>query len=204
MHGRHLRGFLPHGTSDVSMTSLCLGRSLSRSNSFRGRLLFYSSWLRRVGCRSSLHFSVCRPSSSSTRQKRAFFLHISARWIDTHLGSPIIVSCLPTTTNSGMCSVVALEVYLRRRVDPHVAHDYIFCGFSPPHDPISMALFSDHLRWVMRCSGIVAPPGSTCATSVSDAFARGESVMSVLHAGDWSRAGTFYRHYLRPSAAFTA
>ena len=39
--------------------------------------------------------------------------------------------------------------------------------------------------------------GSTCATSVSDAFARGESVTSVLHAGDWLCAGTFYRHYLR-------
>ena len=74
-----------------------------------------------------------------------------------------------------------------------------FCGFSPPHNIISTTLFPDRLRWVMHRSGIVTLPESTRATSVSDAFAWGESVTSVLHASNWLRTGTFYRHFLRPS-----
>ena len=31
--------------------------------------------------------------------------------------------------------------------------------------------------------------------SVSDAFLRGKDIAEVLHAGDWSGAQTFYRHY---------
>ena len=100
-----------------------------------------------------------------------------------------------------MCLVVVLKAYLHRRTELHVAHDFVFCGFRAPRDPISTAAFSDRLRWVMRHSGIIAPPGSTRATSVSDAFARGDDLAAVLRAGDWARAGTFFRHYLRTSVA---
>ena len=121
-----------------------------------------------------------------------------------HLGAPITISRLPASSDASVSPVVVLEAYLRRRAELHVAHDFIFCGFRSPRDPISTTVFSDRLRWVMRQSGIVAPPGSTRATSVSDAFARGEDLATVLRAGDWTRARTFFRHYLRTSVASVA
>ena len=57
------------------------------------------------------------------------------------------------------------------------------------------------LWWVMLHAGIVAPPISTRAMSVSDAFARGEDFAKVLHTGDWSRTRAFYLHYLQANAA---
>ena len=119
----------------------------------------------------------------------------------SHLGKPIEVFRLPASQDASVCPVEVLEEYLQRRQELDVTHDYVFCAFDLPHGPISTAVFSDRLRWVMRRAGIVAPPGSTRSISVSDAFARGVDLAEVLRAGDWSRASTFFRHYLRPSAA---
>jgi hypothetical protein len=118
-----------------------------------------------------------------------------------HLGAAFSIARLPVSSDASVCPVEVLETYLRRRAELHVPHDYVFCGFRAPRDPLSTAAFSDRLRWVMRHSGIIAPPGSTRATSVSDAFARGDDLAAVLRAGDWSRAGLFFRHYLRSSVA---
>ena len=117
-----------------------------------------------------------------------------------HLGPPIVVRRLPPE-DSASCPVSALEQLLQRRRELGIAHDFIFCDFHAPYSPISTTAFSDRLRWALRRAGISAPPGSTRSVSVSDAFARGVDIQTVLHAGDWSRAQTFYRHYLRPSAA---
>ena len=95
--------------------------------------------------------------------------------------------------------MVVLEAYLRRWTELLIAHDYVFCGFRASRDPISTAVFSERLRWVLRQSGVVAPPGSTRATSVSDALAGGEGLATVLHAGVWSRAWAIFRHSLRTS-----
>ena len=118
-----------------------------------------------------------------------------------HLGAAFSIARLPASSDASVCPVEVLEAYLRRRAELHVQHDYVFCAFRSPRDPITTAAFSDRLRWVMRHSGIVAPPGSTRATSVLDAFARGDDLAAVLRAGDWARAGTFFRHYLRASVA---
>ena len=118
-----------------------------------------------------------------------------------HLGAPVTISRLPASSDASVCPVVVLEAYLRRRAELHVAHDFVFCGFRVPQDPISTTVFSDRLRWVLRQSGIVAPPGSTRSTSVSDAFARGEDLATILRAGDWKRARTFFRHFLWTSVS---
>jgi len=118
-----------------------------------------------------------------------------------HLSAPVTISRLPASSDASVCPVVVLEAYLCRQAELHVAHDFVFCGFRAPREPISMTVFSDRLRWVLRQSGIAAPPGSTRSTSVSDAFARGEDLATVLRAGDWSRARTFFRHYLRMSVS---
>ena len=63
-----------------------------------------------------------------------------------HLGAPITISRLPASSDASVCPVVVLEAYLRHRAELHVAHDYVFCGFRAPRDPITTAVFSERLR----------------------------------------------------------
>ena len=120
-----------------------------------------------------------------------------------HLGPPIVIRRLPAFSGDdvSLCPVAALEDFLQFRRSKGVSHDFLFSSAFPPHAPLSTQAFSDLLRWSFRRAGIVAPPGSTRAVSVSDAFARGASVTDCLAAGDWSGARTFFSHYLRPSAS---
>ena len=116
-----------------------------------------------------------------------------------HLGPPIIIRRLPDDVS--LCPVAAIEELLRLRHTLDIAHASLFSSLSAPYPPISVSTFSGMIRWVFRRAGISAPPGSTRATSVSDAVARGVCVEDALLAGDWSSAQTFFRHYLRPSAS---
>ena len=118
----------------------------------------------------------------------------------THLGPPIVVKRLPDP-DSSLCAVKALEDLLRMRSTLDLDHDFIFFQFKRPYERVSSATFSQRLAWALKAAGISAPPGSTRSVSVSDAFARGVDLDSILRAGDWSGAQTFYRHYLRPSFA---
>ena len=113
-----------------------------------------------------------------------------------YLGHPIIIRRLPTDVS--MCPVAALEDFLVVRRSLTDSHDYVFCDFRPPHSKISTPAFARRLTWCLRKAGITAPPGSTRATSVSEAFRRGIAIPEILRAGDWSGASTFFRHYLRP------
>ena len=117
----------------------------------------------------------------------------------TYLGHPIIIRRLPP--DGEMCPVSALEDFLAFRRTLSTSHDFVFCDFRLPHRPISTSAFADRLTWCLRKAGISAPPGSTRATSVSDAFKRGVDISEILRAGDWSGASTFFRHYLRPAAS---
>ena len=119
----------------------------------------------------------------------------------THLGPPIVILRLPVSTDDSRCPVAALERLLQQRRDKGISHDFLFSSSSPPHSPLDTSGFSDLLRASFRRAGIVAPPGSTRAISVSDAFARGSSLDDVLQAGDWSSARTFFRHYCRVSSS---
>ena len=118
----------------------------------------------------------------------------------THLGPPIVVTRLPDS-DSSLCAVKALEDLLRIRSTLQLDHNYVFFQFKPPYEKVSSATFSQRLAWALKSAGISAPPGSTRSVSVSDAFACGVDLESILRAGDWSGARTFYRHYLRPSFA---
>ena len=122
----------------------------------------------------------------------------------SHLGPPIVIMRLPPTSDNSPCPVEALSELLRFRSKLHLSHDFIFTSCAPPFKPLSTAAFSDLLRACFQRAGISAPPGSTRAISVSDAFARGASIDEVLHAGDWSSASTFFAHYLRRSASASA
>ena len=155
-----------------------------------------------------------RPSELASLRCDAAFMIINAEHIrfipshlsktdrQRHLGSPILVLRLPPAPSGdvSLCPVASVESLLRRRRDLGVEHDFLFSSPSPPHRPIEAAEFSELLRWSFRSAGISAPPGSTRATSVSDAFARGVNVSDILAAGDWSGSRTFFRHYLRPSS----
>ena len=121
----------------------------------------------------------------------------------THLGPAICIARLPSSDDASLCPVAALEALLLKRRDLDIQHDFVFSSSSSSRTPISVAGFSSLLRSCFRRANIVAPPGSTRAMSVSDAFARGVSIDAVLMAGDWSAAQTFFRHYLRPSASVT-
>ena len=134
--------------------------------------------------------SPCPRSSSLFRRFRR---HLSPPFVVRHLSPP-----------DSSCPVASLEDLLRSRDAMGVRHAYVFSSSAPPHDPISVSSFSGLLRWAFQRAGISAPPGSTRAISVSDAVARGVSVEEALRAGDWSGAGTFYRHYLRPSGSTVA
>ena len=117
----------------------------------------------------------------------------------TYLGHPVIIRRLPP--GEDMCPVLALEDFLAARRPLSTTHDFVFCEFPPPHRPVSTSAFADRLTWCLREAGISAPPGSTRAISVSDAFKRGVAMSEILRAGDWSGASTFFRHYLRPAAS---
>ena len=152
-----------------------------------------------------------RPSELAALRCDAAFMILSADQVrflpsrlsktdrQRHLGPPIVVRRLPPPDSS--CPVASLEGLLRSRDAMGIRHACVFSSSAPPHDPISVSSFSGLLRWVFQRAGISAPPGSTRAISVSDAVARGVSVEEALRAGDWSGAGTFYRHYLRPSGS---
>ena len=114
--------------------------------------------------------------------------------------SQIVVKRLPDL-DSSLCAVKALEDLLRMRSTLDLDHDFIFFQFKRPYERVSSATFSQRLAWTLKAAGISAPPGSTRSVSVSDAFTRGVDLDSILRAGDWSGARTFYRHYLRPSFA---
>ena len=116
-----------------------------------------------------------------------------------YLGHPIVIRRLPSDTS--MCPVAALEDFLAVRRPLTASHDYLFCDFRPPHSKISTPAFARRLTWCLSKAGISAPPGSTRATSVSEAFRRGVAIPEILRAGDWSGASTFFRHYLRPAAS---
>ena len=118
----------------------------------------------------------------------------------THLGLPITLTWLGGS-DSSLCPVETLETLLQMRHELSFGHDYIFCQFRHPYKKVSTSSFSKRLSWALRYAGITAPPGSTRAVSVSNAFARGMDMATILDAGDWSSAQTFYRHYLRPSFA---
>ena len=113
-----------------------------------------------------------------------------------YLGHPIVIRRLPSDTS--VCPVAALEDFLAVRRTLTASHDYLFCDFRPPHSKISTPAFARRLTWCLSKAGISAPPGSTRATSVSEAFRRGVAIPEILRAGDWSGASTFFRHYLRP------
>ena len=91
----------------------------------------------------------------------------------SHLGPPIVIMRLPPTSDNSPCPVEALRELLRFRSKLHLSHDFIFTSCAPPFKPLSTAAFSDLLRACFRRAGISAPPGSTRAISVLDAFARG-------------------------------
>ena len=95
------------------------------------------------------------------------FVGVNVVLINTHLGSAFFDSVF------GGCIHLSHQGVgdLHRREELHIAHDYVFCGFGSPHDPISTALFSDRLRWVVHRSGIVASLGSKRAVYILDAFA---------------------------------
>ena len=118
----------------------------------------------------------------------------------TYLGPSISISRLPAS-DSASCPVSALEALLRWRTSVDVSHNFVFSSPTPPHSLISVSAFSNLLRWAFRQAGVNAPPGSTRHVSVSDAFARGANLEEVLRAGDWSRAQTLFRHYLRPTSS---
>ena len=155
--------------------------------------------------------SARRPSELAALRCDAAFMSISSEQVrflpsrlsktdrQRHLGPPIVIRRLPPPDPH--CPVASLEELLRSRAALGIRHDYVFSSSLAPHDPISVASFSGLLRWAFRRAGIAAPPGSTRAISVSDAVARGVSIEEALRAGDWSGAGTFYRHYLRPSGS---
>ena len=149
-----------------------------------------------------------RPSELSSLRFSANYLTINAdfaRFIpsslsktdrQTHLGPPILIRRL--LDDSAVCPVASLEAYLSHRRSLNSSHDHVFCGFREPYEKLSASSFADRISWCLREAGITAPPGSTRATSVSDAFRRGVDISEILRAGDWSGAATFYRHYLRP------
>ena len=153
-----------------------------------------------------------RPSELSSLQCSASFMtstrdeirfipsRLSKTDRQTHLGPPIVVKRLPDSDTS-LCAVKALEDLLRIRSTLNLDHNYVFFQFKRPYEKVSSAAFSQRLAWALKSAGIAAPPGSTRSISVSDAFARGVDLDSILRAGDWSGAQTFYRHYLRPSFA---
>ena len=143
----------------------------------------------------------CDPAFMSISADRVRFLpsQLSKTDRQTHMGGPIIVQRL--SPPGPRCPVAALEDLLRSRTALGIRHVHIFSSLSPPHGPISVSSFSDLIRWAFRQAGVAAPPGSTRHISVSDAVARGVSIDEALRAGDWSGAGTFFRHYFRPSGS---
>ena len=100
-----------------------------------------------------------------------------------------------------LCPVAAVEELLRLRRAQDFAHRFLFSSLSAPHPPISVSAFSGLIRWVLRRANVLAPPGSTRASSISGAIAGGVCVDDALRAGDWTSVQTFYRHYLRPSGS---
>ena len=112
-----------------------------------------------------------------------------------------MISRLPSSTLQSPCPVKALEDLLSLRAAKNIAHDNLFSLPHSPFDPIDVGRFSKLIKECFRCAGVSAPPGSTRAISVSDAFAKGASIKDVMDAGDWSAASTFFNHYLRPSAS---
>ena len=155
--------------------------------------------------------SARRPSELSSLRFSESFMIINSDFVrfipsalsktdrQTYLGHPIVIRRLPP--DEDMCPVLALEGFLAVRRPLSTSHDYVFCDFRHPHRPISASAFASRLSWCLRKAGISAPPGSTRATSVSDAFKRGVDISEILRAGDWSGASTFFRHYLRPAAS---
>ena len=117
----------------------------------------------------------------------------------TYLGHLIIIYCLPM--GKDVCAILALGDSLAVRRPLSASHDCVFCEFPHPHCPISTSAFAVHLSWCLREAGISAPPGSTRAIFVSDAFRSGIASSEILRAGIRSGASTFFRHCLRPAAS---
>ena len=151
---------------------------------------------------SELSSLRCSPSFMITSYSEIRFIPSSLSKTDrqTHLGPPIIIRRMDGP-DSSLCPVSAMEILLQIRSSLDLDHDFVFFQFKHPFQKISTSSFSQRLKWILKRAGIDAPPGSTRSISVSDAFARGVDLKSILRAGDWSGAQTFFRHYLRPSFA---
>ena len=145
----------------------------------------------------------CSPAFMKISPDKVRFLppKLSKTDRQNHLGPPIAIQRLPTSTLQSPCPVVALEALLSFREEKNIAHDNVFSLPFAPFSPIDVSHFSGLIKECFRRAGISAPSGSTRSISVSDAFAKGASIGEVMLAGDWSAASTFYRHYLRPSAS---
>ena len=155
--------------------------------------------------------SAKRPSELALLKCSSNFMiisHLNVRFLpsdlsktdrESHMGPPIVISRLPGEEAS-VCPVASLEALLLLRSHLDISHDYVFCQFRAPYLRISAQGFVSRISWALRRAEISAPPGSTRSTSISDAYARGVNIDSILQAGDWSGAQTFFRHYLRPSA----
>jgi hypothetical protein len=118
---------------------------------------------------------------------------LSKTYCAGHFGPPI---CLKAwKEDASICPVPLTRTLLTERVNLDIRHYCLFFNIQRPDAEMSLASFQRCICWCLQDAGILAPPGSTCATTASSALGRGVSMADILHLGDWSSSSTFLRFY---------
>ena len=111
--------------------------------------------------------------------------------------SPVVYFAFPPDME--LCPVTLLRVYVAKR-DSLLEVDVqpFFITHQRPYHAAAKDTLARWVKQTLRLAGVDTDcfgPHSCRSASSSKAFATGASLHSILKSGQWSTAGTFYKHY---------
>lgn len=109
--------------------------------------------------------------------------------------SPVI-KLLATDEEPHLCPVAHIRRYIADTAELR-SSSRLFVTTTPPHGAAAKATLRTWLIKTMRGAGINDSPGSTRAAAASYAAATRLQTATILKAGDWAKARTMFKHYVR-------
>jgi len=131
---------------------------------------------------------------ASSQNKIVFQLKFGLKQDRPNHSSPVVE--FKASSVSQLCALAHLREYLDR-VAPLRSSTALFVTTTPPHKQAARHTIRAWVLRVLAGAGISHAAGSTRAAAASFAAASRTPLKSILRKGDWSRANTLFRHYVR-------
>ena len=95
-----------------------------------------------------------------------------------------------------LCAFHHIQAYLER-VEPLREGTALFVTSTLPHKPAAKHTIRSWIVKVLQMAGISQSAGSTRAAAATYAQASRVALSTILAQGDWARASTVFKHYMR-------